>query len=106
MQLETLQRTEYRNGPDRQPCQAAKNDSNLGAMHQVGLLQHIGLVQPLHGGIASGETMDVAFIDAGEQQIVHGLLRRFQVRQNEVQSVSHCGLLLRGKGVVEHPSHI
>jgi hypothetical protein len=37
--------------------------------------------------------MDMTFVDAGEQQVVHGLLRRLQIGTYHIQSAPHCNLL-------------
>ena len=55
------------------PGSTPDNNAQFRAMDQVCLLQDVGLVQPLHGGATCGQNMDMTFVDAGEQQIVHRL---------------------------------
>ena len=75
------------------PANAPDNKAQFRAMDQVARLQDVGLVQLLHGGATPGEDMNMTFVDAGEQQIVHGLLCRLQIGTYHVQSAPHGNLL-------------
>src|SRR5207249_609693 len=61
----------------------------LRAMDEVGFLQHIGLMQAIHRRTTLGEEVNVAFLDTGEEKIIHDLARTREVRHDVIESASH-----------------
>src|SRR6266571_3309262 len=76
---------------DQKSAGAAEYEPELRAVHAVGFLQVVCLMQLAQGHPSLGEEVHVTIFDPREQQIVGRLDGAAQIGQQEVQSASHAG---------------